>query len=82
VGNKEVALVAAASPLDELLSRVAAAAIELVGSPAAERLGYCDSSSCGQFFTRSRSDQRWCGTACGTRVRVARHAQARRVKAA
>jgi predicted RNA-binding Zn ribbon-like protein len=70
-----------ADPLDELLARVAAAAIELVGGPGSARLGYCDSSSCGQFFTRSRSDQRWCGTACGTRVRVARHSRARRVTA-
>jgi predicted RNA-binding Zn ribbon-like protein len=81
-GNKEVVLGACGDPLDELLARVAAAAIELVGGPGAARLGYCDSSSCGQFFTRSRSDQRWCGTACGTRVRVARHARARRVTAA
>jgi predicted RNA-binding Zn ribbon-like protein len=81
-GDKEAVLGASAAPLDELLACVAAAAIELVGGPAAASLGYCDSSSCGQFFTRSRSDQRWCGTACGTRVRVARHARARRVTAA
>jgi predicted RNA-binding Zn ribbon-like protein len=76
-GAGELAMAVPAAPVDELLGRVSTAAIALLGSDASERLGYCDSSSCGQFFTRTRSDQRWCGTACGTRVRVARHAQAR-----
>jgi predicted RNA-binding Zn ribbon-like protein len=60
-----------ADPLDELLARVARSAIELVHSPT---LGFCDAPSCGRFFIRSRRDQRWCGSACGTRMRVARHA--------
>src|SRR3954466_5624684 len=61
-----------ADPIDELLARVAASSLGLLDDPA---LGFCDAPSCGQFFKRGRSDQRWCGPACGTRVRVARHAR-------
>lgn len=73
----EVELVAPpdADPVDELLARAAASALELLPSPS---LGYCDAPSCGQFFMRGRSDQRWCGPACGTRTRVARHARRHR----
>jgi predicted RNA-binding Zn ribbon-like protein len=60
-----------ADPLDELLARAAASALALLDDPA---LGFCDAPSCGQFFLRHRTDQRWCGPACGTRARVARHA--------
>jgi predicted RNA-binding Zn ribbon-like protein len=62
-------------PVDELLARTAMSAVELLASPA---LAYCDAPSCGQFFMRSRRDQRWCGPACGTRTRVARHAMRKR----
>jgi predicted RNA-binding Zn ribbon-like protein len=54
-----------------LLPRVATSLLEHVRDPA---LAFCDAPSCGQFFIRHRRDQRWCGPACGTRARVARHA--------
>jgi predicted RNA-binding Zn ribbon-like protein len=57
--------------LDELLARVAASTLDLLADPA---LALCDAPSCGQFFIRHRGGQRWCGPACGTRARVARHA--------
>jgi predicted RNA-binding Zn ribbon-like protein len=60
------------SAVDELLARVAASAIELIG--AGTEIGFCDAPSCGGFFTRSRSNQVWCSDECGTRARVARHA--------
>jgi predicted RNA-binding Zn ribbon-like protein len=60
-------------PVDELLARVAAGAIELIGT-SDSGLALCDAPSCGQFFLRGRTNQRWCGPACGTRARVARHA--------
>ena len=60
-------------PVDELLARVVAAAIELTGAPNSG-LALCDAPSCGQFFLRERTNQRWCGPGCGTRARVARHA--------
>ncbi len=74
-GVVELVATAPADPVDELLARAAASAFELLASPA---LAYCDAPSCGQFFTRNRRDQRWCGTACGTRTRVARHASRNR----
>ena len=70
-GKVELVAPVDVDPLDELLSRTAMSAVELLGSPT---LAYCDAPSCGQFFMRNRRDQRWCGPACGTRTRVARHA--------
>jgi predicted RNA-binding Zn ribbon-like protein len=67
-----------AAPLDELLARVAASAIELAGTGAGSPLALCDAPSCGRFFLRHRRGQIWCGPACGTRARVARHAAQRR----
>ncbi len=63
-----------APPLDALLARVGASVLEVLRDPA---LAFCDAPSCGQFFLRHRGDQRWCGPACGTRARVARHAARR-----
>jgi predicted RNA-binding Zn ribbon-like protein len=51
---------------------VAHSAIELAAHGG---VGFCDAPSCGQFFERSRISQLWCSHACGTRARVARHAQ-------
>jgi predicted RNA-binding Zn ribbon-like protein len=65
----------APGPVDELLARAAHAAVELVASGAP--LGFCDAPSCGPLFLRRRRTQRWCGHACGTRARVARHAARR-----
>jgi hypothetical protein len=58
--------------VDELLARVTHAAIALAGEPGG--LAFCDAPSCGQFFIRDRPNRQWCGPACGTRARVARHA--------
>jgi predicted RNA-binding Zn ribbon-like protein len=74
-GTVELVAAEGADPLDELLARAAMSALELLPSPA---LAYCDAPSCGQFFMRNRRDQRWCGPACGTRTRVARHASRKR----
>ncbi len=63
-----------AGAVDELLARVAAATIELAGRGDPNAVRFCDAPSCGQFYVPSRADQRWCGPACGTRARVARHA--------
>jgi predicted RNA-binding Zn ribbon-like protein len=73
-GAVELVAPPGADAVDELLARTAMSAVELLASPA---LAYCDAPSCGQFFMRTRRDQRWCGPACGTRTRVARHAMRR-----
>lgn len=69
-GERCTALTAPAGPLDELLARCVAATIEIAAHP---RLTLCDSPGCGQLFLRERENKRWCGEACGTRARVARH---------
>jgi predicted RNA-binding Zn ribbon-like protein len=77
-GELGLAATADLSPVDELLARVAAATIALVGGAPADAVRFCDAPSCGQFFAPQRPNQRWCGPACGTRARVARHAAHRR----
>jgi predicted RNA-binding Zn ribbon-like protein len=64
----------AADPLDELGARACTSALEMIRR---DDLALCDSPGCGQFFLRHRSDQRWCGSACGVRARVARHSASR-----
>jgi predicted RNA-binding Zn ribbon-like protein len=63
-----------ADAVDELLVRVTHAAIELAGPARRVDLAFCDAPTCGQFFVRHRPNQHWCGPACGSRARVARHA--------
>jgi predicted RNA-binding Zn ribbon-like protein len=63
-----------ASAIDELLARVAAETIALVGSGGSDTIRFCDAPSCGDFFAPDRPNQRWCDDSCGTRARVARHA--------
>jgi predicted RNA-binding Zn ribbon-like protein len=74
-GHVELTAPPDAPALDALLARVGASALDVLRDPA---LALCDAPSCGQFFSRHRGDQRWCGPACGTRARVARHAGHRR----
>jgi peptide deformylase len=79
-GRRRLVAAHRAPAVDELLARACAAAIELVGGDAVADLGLCDAPSCGQFYVRGRRDQVWCGPACGTRARVARHAAAHRTR--
>jgi predicted RNA-binding Zn ribbon-like protein len=74
-GEAGLVAVGATDPTDELLARVARATVELVAGERAAALALCDAPSCGQFFLRDRPNQHWCGPACGTRARVARHAR-------
>jgi predicted RNA-binding Zn ribbon-like protein len=73
-GELNHAAAARAGAVDELLARVAAATIELVGSGGRDAVRFCDAPSCGDFFAPDRPNQVWCDTSCGTRARVARHA--------
>lgn len=74
-GVVEVRPVGLANPVDELVGRCIGATIDLVGGADHADVGFCDAPSCGQFFMRERPNRRWCGPACGTRARVARHAR-------
>ena len=73
-GELHTAPATRASALDELLARVAAETIDLVGSGGSDAVRFCDAPSCGDFFAPDRPNQRWCDDSCGTRARVARHA--------
>jgi predicted RNA-binding Zn ribbon-like protein len=72
LGTTAPVVLGARDRVDELLALVAADTVARAAVP--DELGFCDAPSCGQFFTRPRSDARWCSTACGSRARVARHA--------
>ncbi len=63
------------SRVDILLGHMATAPLAFLEGPDRQLLALCDAPSCGQLFLRRRSNQHWCCTACGTRARVARHAQ-------
>jgi predicted RNA-binding Zn ribbon-like protein len=55
--------------------RVATAAVELLGSQAAGRIGRCDGEECGWFFldTTKRGNRRWCSmSGCGQDAKSAR----------
>ena len=62
--------------VDRAVALIVHATIAFTAHPDAARLALCDAPSCGQFFLRGRPNQQWCGSACGTRARVARHAAA------
>jgi predicted RNA-binding Zn ribbon-like protein len=73
-GESHTAPAASSGVVDELLARVAAATIELVGAGGSDVVRFCDAPSCGDFFAPDRRNQVWCDDSCGTRARVARHA--------
>lgn len=62
----------------DALARVAASAVEVLGTELRERLAFCAAPSCGMYYLAPRAGQRWCSPACGTRARVARHARRHR----
>lgn len=57
----------------EILAAVARSAIGILGGPERARLRACPAPRCGSFFITTRAGQVWCSSACGNRVRVARH---------
>ena len=60
------------------LAAIARSAIELLGSPARQRLRRCAGPRCVLFFLVSDPRQTWCSDACGNRARMARYQAARR----
>ena len=56
------------------LAAVARSAVELLGGPGRERLRSCAAPGCILLFLAPTARRQWCSPACGTRVRVARHA--------
>jgi predicted RNA-binding Zn ribbon-like protein len=62
-----------------VLADIADDAIEVLTGPAGETLRMCAASRCVRLFLRQHARRTWCSTACGDRVRAARHYE--RVKA-
>jgi predicted RNA-binding Zn ribbon-like protein len=56
-----------------LESALARDAMELVTSEDAGRLRECEASDCDRLFVQDHGRRRWCSTACGDRMRSARH---------
>jgi predicted RNA-binding Zn ribbon-like protein len=65
--------------LGPALSAVAAAAADLLTSPAGTSVAACPGERCGWVFTDPRRRRRWCSMAvCGNRAKARRFAQRRR----
>jgi predicted RNA-binding Zn ribbon-like protein len=62
-----------ADPTEIALAALAADAIELAAEPSAGSLRACGAPGCVLMYVRAHPRQRWCSTACGNRVRQARH---------
>lgn len=63
----------AATGLSAVAGVCAAAVVDLVAREDLANLAVCHAPGCGQFFHRSRPNQRWCSPGCGNRARVDRH---------
>lgn len=72
-GELEMLPAAGGEPSAQLRGLVAAAVVDLLTGPDRTRLALCPAPGCGQLYLRSRTNQRWCGDACGNRARGARH---------
>jgi predicted RNA-binding Zn ribbon-like protein len=62
-----------ASRADVVLSALAADAIDLVTGPNRASLRVCGAPGCVLAFVKRHPRREWCSTACGNRVRQARH---------
>ncbi|RKR73523.1 CGNR zinc finger domain-containing protein [Frondihabitans australicus] len=60
--------------VDDAAAALARDAIALLASPAALRVRECAAPDCSRLFRQDHARRIWCSTACGDRVRVARHA--------
>jgi predicted RNA-binding Zn ribbon-like protein len=56
-----------------VLSALAADAIDLVTGPNRASLRVCGAPGCVLAFVKRHPRREWCSTACGNRVRQARH---------
>ena len=62
------------NPTVILLAQLAAAAAELLASPAIRQVRRCEGRDCRMLFLPANPRRRWCSpTACGNRARVARY---------
>ena len=69
-------LATSAPPEQHVHALLARSAMALIADAAPLRA--CEAPRCGRIFVADNARRRWCSTACGNRVRVARHASRRR----
>ena len=62
-----------ASRADVVLSALAADAIDLVTGPDRASVRVCGAPDCVLAFVKQHPRREWCSSACGNRVRQARH---------
>ncbi|MFI5805058.1 CGNR zinc finger domain-containing protein [Streptomyces sp. NPDC051561] len=62
-------------PLLVALGEIAAQAIQLFTGQDADKVRACPAPGCVLYFLKSPARREWCTTACGNRVRVARHSR-------
>jgi predicted RNA-binding Zn ribbon-like protein len=71
-GTTASRVIGSPAPFELLLTKLAAAVRDVLTSDRHD-LALCDAPGCGQLFFQRRTNQAWCGPACGNRARVARH---------
>jgi predicted RNA-binding Zn ribbon-like protein len=71
-------LATSAPPQQHVLALLARSAMALVAEQASSPIRECEAPRCGRIFIAENPRRRWCSTACGNRVRVARHASRKR----
>ena len=68
-----------AEPTATVLAILARSAIDLLTGPDSDRIRACSAPGCPRFLIARPAGRLWCsGSTCGNRVRVARHAAAKR----
>ena len=67
-----------AAPATAAISEIAVATVELFSSPGAANIRSCPASGCILYFVKDHARREWCSTACGNRVRAARHYERQR----
>lgn len=67
-----------APPVTTAICEIAVAAVELFSSPQRAGIRPCHAPGCVLHFLKDHPRREWCSTACGNRVRAARHYERRR----
>ena len=62
-----------ASPRFSVLAELASSAVEVFAGQQRAQLRACEAPGCVLFFVKDHARREWCSTACGNRVRAARH---------
>lgn len=73
-----VQLCSSAAAITTTIREIAAETVELFAGPRAPDIRSCGSPNCILYFVKDHSRREWCSTACGNRVRAARHYERRR----